>query len=199
MASPRTPTHERRPFSPTQDPSSYGVALDHDIEIASRIGILMSCFALIEWMVPPLFARATGLSYERAAIILGHFSSLDTRLKLLRALVGTDEGANGELLSFIYRIEAARKLRNEYAHSIYTQTSEGYVITLWPSDAKRTPIGRLITKKIIEADTAQLRALTHDLTVASHPYTLPALPAAIGKSANTRQKSKSTEQRRKEP
>jgi hypothetical protein len=59
----------------------YGVALDDFPEFAAQVGILVSCFALIESYMHRLISRTTGMGESDACVVSGSFISLSVRCR----------------------------------------------------------------------------------------------------------------------
>jgi hypothetical protein len=106
----------------------YGVALDEFPEFAAQVGVLISCFALIESYMHQLISRTTGMDPSDAFLVSGSFISFSSRIDLLETLLKKREPANQQVVAakhFIKTLREANGIRNTYAHGTYSLSFEG--------------------------------------------------------------------------
>lgn len=106
----------------------YEVALDAFPEFATQVGVLISCFALIESYMPQLISRTTGMDPSDAFLVSGSFISFSSRINLLETLLKKRESTNQQVIAaehFIGTLKEANKIRNTYAHGTYSLSFEG--------------------------------------------------------------------------
>lgn len=142
----------------------YQVALDEFPEFAAQVGILISCFAMIESYVPLLVSKLTGASEEDAFVFSGSFMNFRARVDLLETLAKrrTPQDESAKIaIHFAGLLREVTDIRNRYAHGRYSLTFEGgqysptakklMHIDTSLFDAKKSP------KKIVR-DLAELEA-----------------------------------------
>jgi hypothetical protein len=100
----------------------YPIALDNDRELAAEIGLLLSCYAIIDLFILHIFATVSGQSRDAADIVLGRVKGNGQRIELIRELItASDRPEKTHELDLIKNLERATQIRNEYAHAIYSQ------------------------------------------------------------------------------
>ena len=80
----------RRPFlegSALAEFDKYTVALDFAPDFSAEVGVLISCFALIEVYVPELLQRLLNIESAEAFVIMSSFETFADKTELLKALV----------------------------------------------------------------------------------------------------------------
>lgn len=103
--------------------ASYRVALDEFPEFASEIGILISCFALIESYMHHLISRTTGIDESDAFQIAGNYQTFGPRIDLLETLLKKRDPTAAQVMTakyFIASLREATRIRNAYAHGTYS-------------------------------------------------------------------------------
>lgn len=106
----------------------YTVALDHFPEFAAQVGILISCFAIIESYVHLLISKLTGVDKADAFIFSGSFMNFRARVDLLEALTKKRDAKAEPVIAskhFVSLLREATATRNRYAHGQYSLTFEG--------------------------------------------------------------------------
>ena len=107
---------------------SFGVALDEFPEFAAQVGVLISCFALIESYVHLLVSKLTGACEQDAFVFSGSFLNFRARVDLLESLAKrrpkSDHSA-AVARYFVVLLREATDIRNRYAHGRYSLTFEG--------------------------------------------------------------------------
>lgn len=106
----------------------YGVALDDFPEFAAQVGILISCFALIESYMHKLISRTTGMDESDAYLVSGSFIGFGSRIDLLETMLKKREPANKQVVAarhFIKTMREATGIRNTYAHGTYSLSFGG--------------------------------------------------------------------------
>ena len=81
--------------------AAHRVALDEYPEFAAEVGILMSCFALIESYMHQLISRTTGIGESDTFLIAGSHLTFGPRIDLLETLLkkpGLVETVEGDFL-----------------------------------------------------------------------------------------------------
>ena len=125
---------------------TYGVALDEFPEFAAQVGILISCFALIESYMHQLISRTTGMDPSDAFLVSGSFISFSSRIDLLETLLKKREPTNQQVVAakhFIKTLREASGIRNTYAHGTYSLSFEGGHYS--PTAKKRCSLVRFCT------------------------------------------------------
>jgi hypothetical protein len=121
----------RRPFLEGSEPSEfdkYIVALDVEPNFSAEVGVLISCFALIEGYVPAMLQRLLNIESAEAFVIMSSFDTFSDKTGLLRALVQMHEKQKTKtedtraLSRLLPRITACTTVRNKYAHGRYSLT-----------------------------------------------------------------------------
>lgn len=111
-----------------REAQSYRVALDEFPEFAAQVGILISCFALIESYVHKLISKLTGASEGDAFVFPGSFMNLRARVDLLELLAKRRSPSDRPVAVsryFVTLLREATGIRNRYAHGQYSLTFEG--------------------------------------------------------------------------
>ncbi len=140
----------------------YWVALDQRRDIAAEIGILISCFAVIESFFPKLLKRFTGASGQDASAIMGAIPTTEGKKELLNIIQNNrgDEvsDARSAMEIIVRKLGAAIKIRNQYAHAQYG-LGAGSLIHINPffGDMRRKTPATL--KKNIDDISADVRAI----------------------------------------
>jgi hypothetical protein len=129
--------------------AKYRVALEEFPEFAAQVGVLLSCFALIESYVHVLISKLTGISEMDAFIFSGSFLNFSGRVDLLKSLAHDRPETPGVRAAkhFVAVLKEATEIRNRYAHGQYSLTFEGgsysptakkiMIITSFLYDARR--------------------------------------------------------------
>ncbi len=106
----------------------YSVALDEFPEFAAQVGILISCFAIIESYMHKLISRFTDMSESDAFLVTGSFISFGARIDLLETMLKKRSQQSKEVITakhFTKTLREATKIRNNYAHGTYSIGFEG--------------------------------------------------------------------------
>ena len=118
----------------------YSVALESAPGFASDIGVLISCFALVESYIPRLLTKLIGIAYEDAYLISGRFQ-MGERVQLLCKLAERRPEGDATRIAvdrLSPRVLDAIAARNKYAHAQYSITFEDAVIVeSWLHDSRR--------------------------------------------------------------
>lgn len=164
--------------------AKFDVALEHVPEFSAQVGVLISCFALVEEYVPHLVAKLTAMPHNDAWIIVNSYQSFSHRIKLLDELVGS--GAHPTDLApyrhFVSTLSAANAIRNRYAHARYStgmrdETGRREVILQeFPSDVKKKPRSRHMKLKHVAADVKEIKQIICDLHAFVYRGELPLTP-----------------------
>jgi hypothetical protein len=156
----------RRPFFEGHGPDNfhkYFVALDCEPNFAAEVGVLISCFAMIESYAPRLLSRLIKIDESEAFTILSVFDTFSDRVELLKSLVKlqesqkkeTDEKKATERL--VPRLTAATTIRNKYAHGRYGITFHDDFM-----------IDSFITSRKPKSTTKSLDAIVGDVNTFKH-------------------------------
>lgn len=119
---------KRSPTNVELETEKYSVALDEFPEFAAQVGILISCFALIESYMHKLVSRSTGMDESDAFMVSGSFISFGARIDLLETLIKKKNQKLKEIVAaqhFIKTLREATAIRNTYAHGTYSLGFEG--------------------------------------------------------------------------
>jgi hypothetical protein len=155
----------------------YRVALDEFPEFAAQVGILISCFALIESYMHQLIGRTTGMDPSDAYLVSGSFISFSSRIDLLETLLKKREPTSQQVVvakHFIKTLREASGIRNTYAHGTYSLSFEGghysptakkiMFISSFLYDAKRkNPIKVEKDLDGVKKDVARIKFISCDL------------------------------------
>jgi hypothetical protein len=107
---------------------SYEVALDYFPEFAAQVGVLISCFAILESYVHLLISKLTETSETDAFIFSGSFMNFRARVELLESLAKrrSEQDESVKIAKyFVSLLREATVIRNMYAHGQYGLTHEG--------------------------------------------------------------------------
>ena len=153
-----------------QPHSIMHVALDNNRDIATQVGLLLSCYALIEQHMFVVFERLSGKSRGDAEDSLGNVSDSYARMNVLRQLLDSsnDNKLDKELSSEIFdRVEECCRIRNKYAHSFYSQMQikdeEEWCLSSWFGDVRKINIFEYISLDSIKHERNILRQTIRDL------------------------------------
>lgn len=158
----------RRPYFEGHGPDSlhlYWVALEQEPVFSAEVGVLISCFAIIENFIPAMLARLTKMNHNDAFTILSSFETFSQRVELLKALVKTHEGDEIEtqaLGRILPRLTNAATIRNKYAHGRYSITfDDDFVVESFITSRKPKTVRKSLDA--IVADVNVLKGLIVDL------------------------------------
>lgn len=168
---------DKTPSNVELETEKYLVALDHFPEFAAQVGVLISCYALIESYMHRLISRTAGMDESDAYLVSGSFISFSARIDLLETLLKKRNPQSKEVVSakhFIKTLREATTIRNIYAHGTYSLGFEGghysptvkklMSISSFLYDAKRKNPARLERDLDgIKKDVARLRFITCEL------------------------------------
>jgi len=149
------------------------IALDNDRELAAEIGLLLSCYAIIDLFLLHIYVTVSGQTKESADIVLGRIKSNMQRIELMRDLILVSNRVQKEHeLNLLKKLEAATQLRNEYAHAIYSQVAASttkWGMSMWLSDGrKRKKQFKDINVDIVRKDGVFIREVLQSLSHLSH-------------------------------
>jgi hypothetical protein len=111
-----------------QEAETYNVALEHFPEFAAQVGILISCFAMLESYVHLLISKLTGAPESDSFIFSGSFMNFRARIELLESLAKRRDANDPSVRiarHFVVLLREATDIRNRYAHGRYSLTFEG--------------------------------------------------------------------------
>ncbi len=160
-------SNEKRTAAMTSDGlgelGRYNVALDEPV-FSAEVGVLLSCFALIEGYLPKIMSKLTGISEIESATILGHFLNVSSKINLIIDGLSNNRSScidNNEIDILIKMLNEAKSLRYIYGHSQYRIPYDNFVIDSFLHDAKRKPKQQTKTLDDVVNDVNTLkRALT---------------------------------------
>ena len=146
----------------------YPIALDHDRELAAEIGLLLSCYAIIDLFILHIFASVSGQGKESADIVLGRIKSNTQRIELIRELINASNRPHKDHeLHLVKELERATQIRNEYAHAIYSQVAASptqWRMSMWLSDGRRRKKQfKDISVEIVRKDGEYMRSVLESL------------------------------------
>lgn len=183
---------ERRTLTNAQrEAQGYGVALDEFPEFAAQVGILISCFALIESYVHLLVSKLTGTSESDAFVFSGSFMTFRARVDLLESLAKrrkrVDQSAEIARY-FVVRLREATDIRNRYAHGRYSLTFEGgrysptakklMHIDTSLFDANKTPKKVVRDLSALEAEVKRIKLIICEIHAYLYRDESPLIPCA---------------------
>jgi len=120
------------------------VALDNNRDIAAEVGILLSCYAIIELHMFVVFSKITGSNRDESEVILGNVSGFFSKMNILKKLLSnnTDPSIDkGYAMRILESVDKCNRIRNKYAHSVYSQISikgeTKWRTSSWLGDARR--------------------------------------------------------------
>lgn len=119
---------KRQPTAAAREAEGYKVALDDFPEFAAQVGVLISCFAMIESYVHVLISRLTGTSESDAFVFSGSFMNFRARVDLLQSLAKVRNPKDQSAIiakHFVSLLREATGIRNRYAHGRYGLSFEG--------------------------------------------------------------------------
>lgn len=121
--------------------TTYGIALDQDRELAAEIGLLLSAYAIIDLFILHIYSLVSGQDKDSASIVLGRIKGNGQRVELIRELLkSSSRPEKVHELELLANVEAATRVRNQYAHAIYSQVAAsptGWRMSMWLSDGSR--------------------------------------------------------------
>ena len=144
------------------------IALDQDRELAAEVGLLLSCYAIIDLFILHIFATVSGQSKDSADVVLGRIKGNGQRFELIREIIAaTDRPQKDHELTLVEGLQRATQIRNEYAHAIYSQvlaSPTGWRMSMWLSDGrKRKKQFKDINVQIAREDGAYVRSVLESL------------------------------------
>ncbi len=119
---------KKSPTNVELETEKYSVALDEFPEFAAQVGVLISCYALIESYMHKLISRTTGIDESDAYLVSGSFISFSARIELLETLLKKRDQQSRVVVAakhFIATLKEATAIRNIYAHGTYSLGFEG--------------------------------------------------------------------------
>ena len=149
-------------------PSTYPIALDRDRELAAEIGLLLSAYAIIDLFILHIYSAVSCQDKDSASVVLGKIKSNGQRIALIRELLRASNRSAKEFeLELIDGVEKATRVRNQYAHAIYSQVSTnqtGWRMSMWLSDgAKRKKEFKDISVTSVREDCLLVRSVLKSL------------------------------------
>ena len=148
--------------------SLYPIALDHDRELAAEIGLLLSAYAIIDLFILHIYSVVSQQDKDRASVVLGRIKGNGQRIELIQELLNLSDRSEKNLeLRLISDMQAATRVRNQYAHAIYSQVSAsptGWRMSMWLSDgSKRKKEFKDISVSTVQKDGAFVREVLESL------------------------------------
>lgn len=146
----------------------YTIALDNDRDLAAELGLLLSAYAIIDLFILHIYSVVSGQNKDTASIVLGRIKSNAQRIDLIRDLLKSSSRTEQILeLKLLNDIEAATRIRNQYAHAIYSQMAAsptGWRMSMWLSDgSKRSKEFKDISVSTIREDGDFVRKVHESL------------------------------------
>lgn len=168
---------KRTPTNVELEAEKYSVALDEFPEFAAQVGILISCFALIESYMHKLISRSTNMDESDAFLVSGSFISFGARIDLLETLIKKRNQQSKEVIAakhFTKTFREATTIRNTYAHGTYSLGFEGghysptakkiMYISSFLYDAKRKQPSKLVRDlDSIKKDVERIKFITCEI------------------------------------
>ena len=168
---------KKTPTNVEIEAEKYSVALDEFPEFAAQVGILMSCFALIESYMHKLISRSTNIDESDAFLVSGSFISFGARIDLLETLLKKKNQQTKEVIAakhFMKTLREATTIRNAYAHGTYSLGFEGgrysptakkiMYISSFLYDAKRKEPSKLVRDiEGIKKDVARIKFIVCEI------------------------------------
>jgi hypothetical protein len=146
----------------------HNLALDNDRELAAEVGLLLSCYAIIDLFILHIFSIVSNQPKDSASIVLSKIKGNGQRLELIKEIISSSNRQNKNFeLELVGKTIQATKLRNQYAHAIYSGVSAsptGWRMSMWLSDGgKRKKEFKDISVEIVRRDGDLLRSVLNDL------------------------------------
>ena len=146
----------------------YPIALDNDRNLAAELGLLLSTYAIIDLFILHIYSVISGQSKDKASIVLGRIKSNAQRIELIRDLLKSSNRTEQMLeLKLLKDIEAVTRIRNQYAHAIYSQMAAsptGWRMSMWLSDgSKRSKEFKDISVSTVREDGDFIRKVLESL------------------------------------
>ena len=149
------------------DPGPLDVALDNAPEFSAQVGVLLSCFALIERYLPQLVSKITGMSEDEALLFVGSFHNVSGRIDLIDTLLKKKQNlspAEETVKSFIPRLREVSTIRNRYAHAQFSYMKpDKFQITSFLSSATKETKVEVHTFEDVKKKTFYLKELINDM------------------------------------
>ena len=148
--------------------SAYPIALDHDRELAAEVGLLLSAYAIVDLFILHIYSVISGQDKDSASVVLGRIKSNAQRIELIRELLKLSARPDKDYeLKLLADIESATRVRNQYAHAIYSQvlaSSTGWRMSMWLSDgSRRRKEFKDISVESVRSDGALVRKVLESL------------------------------------
>lgn len=171
----------RRPFLEGHGPSDfdkYVVALDCEPNFSAEVGVLISCFSIIESYVPQLLERLLKIESAEAFLIMSSFGEFSERTELLNSFIKlyephkktTDEIT--AITRLLPMIKDATTIRNKYAHGRYSITfHDDFVVDSFVSSKKPKSTRKSLDAVVVDVNT--LKHLICDLHGYIHRNEMP--------------------------
>jgi hypothetical protein len=146
----------------------YPIALDHDRDLAAEIGLLLSAYAIIDLFILHIYSVVSAQDKDAASMVLGRIKSNGQRIELIRELLKSSNRPQKVLeLKLVDDLETATRIRNQYAHAIYSQvlaSPTGWRMSMWLSDgAKRKKEFKDISVATVREDGNLIRKVLESL------------------------------------
>lgn len=146
----------------------YPIALDQDRDLAAEVGLLLSAYAIIDLFILHIYSVVSAQDKDTASIVLGRIKSNGQRIDLIRDLLKSSDRPNKVLeLKLVEGMESATRIRNQYAHAIYSQmlaSPTGWRMSMWLSDgSKRRKEFKDISVATVREDGNYVRSVLESL------------------------------------
>jgi hypothetical protein len=146
----------------------YPIALDQDRDLAAEVGLLLSAYAIIDLFILHIYSVVSAQDKDTASIVLGRIKSNGQRIELIRDLLKSSSRPDKTLeLRLMDSVEAATRIRNDYAHAIYSQvlaSPTGWRMSMWLSDgSKRKKAFKDISVATVRKDANYVREVLESL------------------------------------
>jgi hypothetical protein len=149
-------------FKHGDEPVTAAIPLDDMPQIASRIGIFLALFAVVDLTTRDVLAKMLDLSQERAQAILGPISSYAAKLDMLeQSCLTLPCNTQSTFAPIIEEMRWANTERNRYAHSQYAvrEPDQGLHRIEFFTDLKRSTKWTPISHESIDTDINRMRRL----------------------------------------
>lgn len=144
----------------------YDVALDHAPDFSAQVGVLLSCFAIVEHYVPQLLSRLTGLGDNDSFRLVGTFTSFSNRVELIRLILENRAESETRRIytHFLKTLGEANSLRNRFAHGLYSITfGQKIVVQSFGSDSRKATREELYDLARVKSDVHRIKQIICEL------------------------------------
>lgn len=159
----------RSPYLEENGPTlgdQYWVALDNVPEIAAEVGIIVSIFWAIEFSMPRILQKLTGMRPDDATMVMGYFKSFSDKVELLKLLIKNRSQKDAlcvQITTLLPRLAQANSLRNKYVHARFSIGINDLLhLAPFEADARRKPTEEKKTLEDVVEETQIMREIAQE-------------------------------------